>query len=113
MAKSSLSLGARASAALSTLQYAARAKLIVCDPHANIVGGEEDAKRKKEREAAEKAEKKKAGPKHFDFLPRFIRSHQEHVGTGAKHGPRRDWLSGEERREAVLGVPGGSPPRQV
>lgn len=67
-------------------QYAARAKLIVCDPRANIKGGEgEDA----EDDAAKNANKKKE----FDFLPRFMRQY---------HGPRRTWQTGEEMRENAI-----------
>ena len=29
------------------------------------------------------------------------------------HGPRRGWMTGEEKREAVLGVVGGTPPRSA
>jgi len=63
--------------------------LIVCDPRANVKGGQED------EAAAEEARKnaKKAGKKDFDFLPRFMRQY---------HEPRRTWLTGQERRETVL-----------
>ena len=81
---------------LSTLQYAARAKLIVCDPKANIVGGHSTVSREEQAKLdaeAEKAERK--ANKMFDHLPRFMREH--HL-----HAPRRTWLTGEEKREEVL-----------
>ena len=89
---------------LSTLQYAARAKLIVCDPRANVKGGEEDetASAKSKSPDSSKTQRNKE----FDFLPRFMRQY---------HGPRRTWLTGEEQREktllaATIEVP---PPRKV
>ena len=82
-------------------QYAARAKLIQCDPRANIKGGKTD-----EDAAAEAAKKAggKAVKKEFDFLPRFMRQ---------DHGPRRTWLTGQERRETVLATASPEMPRRV
>jgi hypothetical protein len=94
---------------MNTLQYAARAKLIVCDPKANIKGGKEDEAAEAAR-AADDAKSKKKEKKVFDYLPKFIRTHN----STETHGPRRTWLTGEEKREAALHLaPGGSPPRMV
>jgi len=96
---------------LSTLQYAARTKLIMCDPRANVNGGIESP----EDEAAKAANEKNKKKTEWDFLPRWMRNHDSHA-----HGPRRDWYTGEEQRERALAktIPGAgdwvdSPPRRV
>jgi len=96
---------------LSTLQYAARTKLIVCDPRANVNGGIESP----DDDAASKDKDDKKKKTDWDFLPRWMRNHDKHA-----HGPRRDWYTGEEQREKALAktTPGAgewvdSPPRRV
>ena len=96
---------------LSTLQYAARTKLIVCDPRANVNGGIESP----DDDAASKDKDDKKKKTDWDFLPRWMRNHDKHA-----HGPRRDWYTGEEQRERALAktTPGAgewvdSPPRRV
>ena len=95
---------------LSTLQYAARAKLIVCDPKANVVGGETTVSA--EELARLQDENKEQGPKVWDHLPRWMRTHQAHA-------PRRTWKTGEEQREDTIAKANAGfespiiPPRRV
>ena len=65
---------------------------IILEVEAGVVGGEEDVDEKAKRSSTSRDG---ASPtkKDFDFLPRFMRQY---------HGPRRTWLTGEERREKVL-----------
>lgn len=78
---------------LNTLQYAARTKLIICNPKAfdkpaTVEEVEADA-------SAAKQQKKT-----WDYMPRYLRGGMEgHASHGA---PRRTWLTGAEQREKTV-----------
>ena len=74
-------------------RYAARAKLIVCNPKIRKPDPEEEA-------AAAVVDKgKKNQKKTFDFLPRYLRTDGYLTGQGA---PRRSWMTGAEQREKTV-----------
>lgn len=78
---------------LSTLQYAARAKLIVCEPKQNIEGGKNLLSKEEQEKLDAQAKKEAEKAKSFDFLPRWMRQ---------AHNHRRQWLTGEEKREEAI-----------
>ncbi len=75
---------------LSTCQYAARAKLIACNPKANYEGGEDLASMLRRQEL----EAKRGGKAGFHYLPRYL--------TVPMPDMSAELLSGLERREAVI-----------
>ena len=69
---------------ISTMQYAARAKLIVCNPKPHDHVEEPPEETEEERAARKKKEKKE-----WDFLPRYLR-----IDSDPHHAPRRIWKTG-------------------
>ena len=65
---------------MNTLQYAVRAKLIQCNPKANLDGGG-DVKEAKEEAAA-------PTKKEFHYLPRYVRQHHQHTPRSARSATR-------------------------
>ena len=106
---------------LSTMQYAARAKLIVCNPkvcitslnfgipHRTITGimpcsswvgrgllyiqvfDKDEDEEKKKAEAVKDTKPRK---KEWDFLPRYLRLDSDYTNL---HAPRRSWMTGYEQ----------------
>ena len=73
------------------MQYAARAKLIICNPK---IHKHEEEKTEEEAQASSRKERK-----YFDWRPRYLRLDGYLEGNGV---PRRAWLTGAEQREKVL-----------
>ena len=104
---------------LNTLQYAARAKLIVTNPKANMEGGP-DAEQL--RQAAIHAQKRQGG---FDYLPRYVRLHHDeppaatgrdmsgsHLNVGGTQSSRPDLGGSRKIRDAKIG-PAAVAPKNV
>jgi len=78
---------------LNTMQYAARTKLIVCNPKAF---DKPKAAETGETTGTDNTKQKKV----WDYMPRYLREGMEnHASHGA---PRRTWLTGAEQRERTV-----------